>query len=99
MFFATVALFGGLGIAASAIARFYFYGGFKALVSVSAVEPGSVALWALTHLFAIFAALVVCVGIVRKTNLVVGLGSVGFVGICLFAWAWPMDFLWFGATR
>ena len=96
MFFAAMALLGGLCIVASAIDRFYFYGGFRSLASMSNVELGSVALWALTHLFGILTAFIVCVGIVRKTNRMVLLGSTGFLAICTFAWAWPMDFLWFG---
>lgn len=98
-FFAAIALLGGLCIGASAIHRFIFYGGFKSLASMSAVEQGFAALWALTHLLGILAAFIVWVGLVRKSNRMVLLGSAGFLAVCVFAWAWPMDFLWFGGTR
>jgi hypothetical protein len=94
--FAAIAFFGGLCIAASAIDRFQFYGGFKSLASMSAVAQGSAALWAFTHLLGILTAFCVCVGLVRKNIQMVLLGSAGFLAICTFAWAWPMDFLWFG---
>ncbi len=62
---------------------------------MSPAEHRYAALWALTHLLGIIAALIVFTGLVRKTKSLVFLGGVAFLAVCTFAWAWPMDFLWF----
>ncbi len=93
---AAIAFLSGLGIAASAVNRVYFYGGAKVLIGAFAASPTPVALWALSHLLGILSAFVVCAGVVRKSNRMVLSGIVVFLGLCVFAWAWPMDFLWFG---
>ena len=98
-FLAAMALLGGVSIAVSAVNRVHFYGGWQSLASMLALQPYSVGLWALTHSLGILTACLVCVGLVRKSNRTVFLGVAGFLGICMFAWAWPMDFLWFGGTR
>lgn len=96
IFLAAIVLTSGLWIAGSAVERFRFYGGFKLFASVLASEPGSIVLWVLTHVFGILATFIVSAGIVRKSNRMVLQGSAGFLATCIFAWAWPIDFLWFG---
>jgi hypothetical protein len=93
---AGIAVLFGAFIALSGVRRFIFIGGFEVLGDLPLVELGSVALWAATHFLGIASAFVASAGLIsRRTNLVL-LGIASFLVVCAFAFAWPMDFLWFG---
>lgn len=86
-------------IAYTGIARFIFYGGFAVILGMSSAERGGAALWAATHLTGIVAMLIVAAGVTRRNAKAVFCGGMIFLAICTYAWARPMDFLWFGGTQ
>ena len=92
---ATVVFIGGILIALSAMIRLHRYGGLEVLKTLSPAERMGAALWAATHVIAILSMLVAGSGILNRSNLKVLLGVLLFGAVCVFAWAWPMDFLWF----
>ncbi|QDS93608.1 hypothetical protein FF011L_23810 [Roseimaritima multifibrata] len=83
-------------IGLSALVRFSQYGGFATLGTMSARECAIAGLWLATHLVAILSTLIVASGILVRSKRLVLFGFFAFGAVCLFAWSWPMDFLWFG---